>query len=186
MWGGALRGEISLDGVKKSYKPGIKAPIDLWIERLEDGVILGLVPVLGIIQRIRMGGGTRPPCGSGAEAYAILPNGNILACPIAFDVEWAKIGSIYSCSPSGLPKFSLNSSCQNCNYFAICGGRCLYVNREVLWDRNHMEAVCDVTKFTILELENVIVKVEKALKSSIISHEMLEYPKFNNSTEIIP
>jgi hypothetical protein len=49
-----------------------------------------------------------------------------------------------------------------------------------------MDMVCEITKFTIDEVFNCLNIVENLLEKHIISNDDLDYPKFNNSTEIIP
>jgi radical SAM protein with 4Fe4S-binding SPASM domain len=75
-----------------------------------------------------------------------------LACPIAFDVGWSKVGNIFSNTPSDLSRVEVDNDCKICKYFALCGGRCLYINKEKLWNKMNMDMVCEVTKFTIDEI----------------------------------
>ncbi len=171
---------------KNNYMPGIKALVELWKEKLQTGEVLGLVPFLGIIKRIREGGGDGPPCVAGKEAFAVMPNGEVLACPIAFDVGWSKVGNIFSNTPSDLSRVDVDNECKICKYFALCGGRCLYINKEKLWNRMNMDMVCEVTKFTIDEIIYSLELVEEMIEKGVINCDDIDYPKFNNSTEIIP
>lgn len=171
---------------KTKYMPGIKALVDFWGRELQIGKVIGLVPFLGILQRIRKNSIEGPPCGSGRDAFAIMPTGEVLACPIAFDVGWAKVGNLYNNTPSDLLRVDVGGSCKTCKYFRVCGGRCLYVNKEHLWGKEHMNMVCEITKFTINEILNCLNIVEYVLNRQVISQDDLDYPKFNNSTEIIP
>lgn len=171
---------------KMKYMPGVKALIDFWKRKLQTGKVIGLVPFLGILQRIRSERKEGLPCGAGKDTFAIMPNGEVLACPIAFDVGWAKVGSIYHNTPSDLLRVEVGGSCKICKYFRICGGRCLYMNKEHLWNEEHVKMVCEITKFTINEILDCSNFVEDLLEKGIISHDQLDYPKFNNSTEIIP
>ncbi|MCS7097536.1 MAG: TIGR04084 family radical SAM/SPASM domain-containing protein [Candidatus Methanomethyliaceae archaeon] len=159
-----------------NYKPGLRALVKLWIEDLKNESVLGIVPFLGIIKRL-LYNGPKPPCGAGIESFTVLPNGKILACPIAYNVKWAIVGDLENNSPSNIKKVEIGGFCNNCKYFEICGGRCLYVNREGLW-RDKIKKVCDVTIFTI----NLIKENIKYIKN----FEKVIYPNFNNSTEIIP
>ncbi|MBC7113547.1 MAG: TIGR04084 family radical SAM/SPASM domain-containing protein [Candidatus Methanomethyliales bacterium] len=168
------------------YMPGIKALVNFWRNELQSGRVIGLVPFLGILKRLRNEVGETPPCGAGEDAFAIMPNGDVLACPIAFDVEWSRVGNIYSNTPSNLSKVKVSDSCKTCKYFRICGGRCLYINKERLWNKENMDMVCEITKFTIDEVLNCLNIVENLLEKQIINSDDLDYPKFNNSTEIIP
>lgn len=168
-----------------NYKPGIEALLDLWISELEKGTILGIVPFLGILKRLREGG-CIPPCGAGNESFAVLPNGVILACPIAYDAEWAKVGNITNYKLHDLKKVRIDGECTKCEYLRICGGRCLYMNKERLWDKVMLNKICEITKFTIDKVIKVLDRVEMGIRQNTIDYKSIDYPKFNNSTEIIP
>ena len=156
---------------EKSYKPGIKKLIKYWIKNLEKGKIVGIIPFLGIASRI-LHGGNGLPCQAGKEAFAISPDKKIMACPIAFDFEWNMLGDFKE-----FKRVGIGEPCIKCNFFNICGGRCLFFHKEWLWGEEGFEAVCDVTKFLIKELK----KYEDIWKKYNI-----KYPPYNNTTEIIP
>ncbi|MEM1670162.1 MAG: TIGR04084 family radical SAM/SPASM domain-containing protein [Candidatus Methanomethylicaceae archaeon] len=158
---------------ENNYKPGIKALVEYWINEIKNEIVPGIAPFLGILKRL-LYGGTNPPCGAGVDAFAIFPNGKILACPIAYDVKWAIVGEL-SNSPFELKRIKID--CENCNYFKVCGGRCLYINKEGLW-KGKMKEICNLTIFTI----NLIKKNINYIKNP----DKIIYPKFNNSIEIIP
>jgi putative peptide-modifying radical SAM enzyme len=172
------------DWAERSYKPGILKLLDFWISALERGEVLGIVPFLGILKRLREGGPT-PPCGSGSESYAVLPNGRVTACPIAFDAPWADFGKLEKIKKP-LPRIGVTGDCVACELLRVCGGRCLYFNREGLWGSEGFRKVCDITKFTIGAISNSEGRVMEAVRKSDLSLDVLDYPKFNNSTEIIP
>jgi putative peptide-modifying radical SAM enzyme len=166
------------------YKPGILKLIDFWVSEMGRGVLVGLVPFLGILKRSREVGPT-PPCGSGSESYSVLPNGRVLACPIAYDAEWADIGRLESITKP-LPRIGVTGECSGCSLLTICGGRCLYFNREGFWGVEGFKKVCDITKFTIGAVLNAEGRVTESLWKMGLSLDAIDYPKFNNSTEIIP
>ena len=172
------------DGV---YKPGIMKLSTNWLSELEMGRVQGLVPFLGILRRIRRGGPI-PPCGSGTESLSIMPDGSIRACPISFDAGWALVGRLSALPLSEFPKVHIAGSrgCDSCSYLRVCGGRCLYFNRESLWSSKGFAKVCEVTKFTIDRIAAMESSVNKAVAGRLIDPNELDYPKFNNSTEIIP
>jgi putative peptide-modifying radical SAM enzyme len=172
------------DWAERSYKPGILELLDFWISALERGEVLGIVPFLGILKRLREGGPT-PPCGSGSESYAVLPNGRVTACPIAYDASWAYLGKLGEIRKP-LPQIGVTGDCTDCGLLRVCGGRCLYFNREGLWGLEGFRKVCDITKFTIGAISNAEGRAMEAVRKSGLSLEALDYPKYNNSTEIIP
>jgi putative peptide-modifying radical SAM enzyme len=170
---------------ERSYKPGILRLARKWLSEMEDGKVLGLVPFLGIRNRLRRGGPI-PPCGSGEESISVMPDGSIRACPIAFDVKWALLGRLPEHSGSKLPKVHISGQCMGCSYLRVCGGRCLYFNRERLWGQEGFEKVCEITKYTIDIIAAMENPINQVVARGTVDQESLDYPKFNNTTEIIP
>ena len=161
---------------EQSYKPGLKRLIDDWINGIKKDDILGIIPFLGIMTRLFY-----PkeffglPCQAGDNAIAITTDGKILACPIAPDFEWNNLGSL----SKGFKQIHVDDPCPSCDVYSVCGGRCLFANKQRLWGKEGFDAVCDVTKFLIHELE----KYKDSLEPF---KENIKYPPFNNTTEIIP
>jgi putative peptide-modifying radical SAM enzyme len=172
-----------------SYEPGIDRLVELWVEELRRGKVLGIVPFLGILKRLREGG-SNPPCGAGVNAIAILPNGEIRACPIAYDAEWALLGKLgrtdYSEMRHRMLGCGIAGECLGCTHLRGCGGRCLYMNRERYWGEAGFKKICEVTKHTIDAISNVKDEACDIMKNLGMSYQVLDYPKFNNSTEIVP
>jgi putative peptide-modifying radical SAM enzyme len=170
----------------KSYKPGLNALVKLWIKNLSEGKILGLAPLQGILKRI-VSNGPNPPCGAGVNSFSILTNGTILACPIAVDAPWAKLGDIYSLTPKDLPsRVAIGEPCISCRIFRICGGRCLYAHIERLWGIEGFRDVCEATNYLVERILKVKPFVDKLVADGLIDQSKLLYPSFNNTVEIIP
>jgi len=168
-----------------SYKPGIKRLVGRFRDGLASGRVLGMVPVLGILKRLREGG-SAPPCGSGSDSFAIMPDGVIRACPISYDADWAVVGNLRQSAPGTLPKRRILGECHECSHIKGCGGRCLYMNRERFWGEEGFRKICAVTKHTIDEISTLMEAVEEAKEAGLVDPELLDYPRFNNSTEIVP
>lgn len=166
------------------YKPGILKLLDFWVAALRRGEVVGLVPFLGILKRINEGG-PAPPCGSGSQSYSVLPNGRVLACPIAYDAPWADMGRLESLGKP-LHRVGISGECLDCKQYRVCGGRCLYFNRERFWGDGGFRKVCDITRFTIEEIEKAKGRIMEALRTGGLHEAALDYPRYNNSTEIIP
>lgn len=159
---------------ERSYKPGLQRLVRYWINMLEKGSIVGIVPFLGVMSRL-LHGGTGLPCGSGESAIAVTTDGKILACPIAPDYHWNLLGDLDS-----FTKISIDMEpCGGCEVYDVCGGRCLFTNKERLWGEEGFQEICKTTKFLINEL-NVHKDKINHMKDKI------RYPPFNNTTEIIP
>jgi len=159
---------------EESYKPGIISLLDLWLENIREDKVLGIIPFVGIVSRI-LYNESGLPCGAGENAFAITTDGRVLACPIAPDFQWNNLGDLHSFSRVS----NKIEPCIYCEVFDICGGRCLFAQRERLWGEEGFKAICDITKFLIKELDKHIDEL-RHLKNKI------RYPPFNNTTEIIP
>lgn len=160
--------------VGSSYKPGVKKLIKWWVSEIQQGRIPGIVPFLGVMSRLLHGGGSLP-CQAGTESVTISTDGKILACPIAPESLWNNLGDL----SSGFKRIFVDEPCPSCDVYPICGGRCLYANKERFWGKEGFEAICDMTRFLINELQNV-VSICEPYKDRIM------YPPYNNTTEIIP
>jgi putative peptide-modifying radical SAM enzyme len=161
--------------VEDSYKPGLKKLINDWILGIKNNQVGGIIPFRGIMTRLLYDDISGLPCQAGEKAFAITTDGKILACPIAPDYDWNNLGFI----SKGFNTIQLDDPCPSCNVYSVCGGRCLFSNKERLWGKEGFDAICEVTKFLINELANY-----KHLCEHI--KEKIRYPSFNNTTEIIP
>ncbi len=168
---------------KDSYLPGIERLISLWVEEMEKGRILGIVPFLGIMKVALFGEWRSPPCGAGKDTFTVLPNGKIIACPIAVDSPWAYVGSL---EEQSLRYVEIGEPCTSCEYFKYCGGRCLYAYKERLWGEEGFREVCYVTKETIKHVLKVEGKIRKLIEEGIVNERELYYPPYDNTTEIVP
>ena len=159
---------------EESYKPGLQKLISTWIEKVKQGNVTGIVPFRGIMTRL-LYDITGLPCEAGENAMAITTDGNILACPIAPGHFWNDLGDI----STGYHQVHIDNPCPKCDVYDICGGRCLFANKERYWGMEGFHAICDVTKFLIGELQKYRHICEPF-------KEKIKYPPYNNTTEIIP
>lgn len=170
------------------YVPKLRRLVDLWISKLLKGEVLGVAPFKAlshaIIRGLSLGA---PPCGAGWGALAVNTSGDVLACPIAVDASWARLGDVKTSTfVDLLEKVRIGSPCTSCDYGALCGGRCLYAYHERLWGDEGFKVLCRITKVLIDQLYENKPKMEKAIKEGSVSLEALDYPPFLNTIEIIP
>jgi len=173
---------------ESSYIPGINRLVRCWIQEARNGEVNGLVPFITILgTMIRKVAIPCPPCGAGVDSVSILPDGKVIACPIAVDVKWAKLGNILKNSRWEMTnKVRIGEPCTSCSYLNFCGGRCLYAHNERLWGQDGFDKICEVTIRTIDELAKTKDQMVSLLNRNIISMDQLDYPPFNNTTELIP
>jgi hypothetical protein len=55
-----------------------------------------------------------------------------------------------------------------------------------MWGEEGFRKVCDLTRHMISELLEISQEVREILKEGIVRPEQILYPRFNNTTEIIP
>jgi len=170
----------------EAYLDGLRKLLDLWIYKIRiEGTILGIAPFQGCLKRM-FEGGPYPPCGAGVESYTISTDGSILACPIAVDVDWGRLGDIRSCKFDLKVAPRIGEPCTSCTEFKVCGGRCLYTYMERLWGMDGFRKICGTTLSMISLLRSHLDMIEDSLKIHGIPLTGTFYPPFNNSIEIIP
>ena len=144
---------------------------------------MGIVPFLGIMKTALFGEPRSPPCGAGTETFTILPDGRIIACPIAVDSAWARVGDLRR---GIVRRVRIGYPCTSCELFRYCGGRCLYAYKERLWGEEGFESVCEVTRETIEAVLELKEGVEHLIRAGVVDEGDLYYPPYDNTTEIIP
>ncbi len=172
--------------VETSYTPGLTRLADLWLGEMETGRVLGIVPFLGVLRRILFGG-SGLPCGAGRDAFAVTTDGMILACPIGPDYDWNRIRPLEGAKPQDLKdQVPVGEPCTSCDLMPLCGGRCLFANREARWAEEHFRIVCGTVRHLVDEMRRIEPRVRGLLAAGVVTREALDYPPFNNTTEIIP
>jgi putative peptide-modifying radical SAM enzyme len=168
----------------EKYNLSISKLIDYWIEEMKKGSVLKLYPFLAIAESVLKNEKTLLRCGAGYEGYAITTDGKITACPIMNCIEDFNAGDLNT-HPDNLKKFSIKGKCVSCDYFDLCGGRCLYWNYAELWPEDGNELICKTIKHLIDEIKKRMPEIEKLIKNKIISIQDFEYEKYFGP-EIIP
>lgn len=167
-----------------NYNSQIKSLINYWVTKIEKGKVLKFYPFLGIVNSLLFNEPTKLRCGAGHAGYAITSDGTIVACPIMNYIEDFKAGTLDS-SPISLGKFDCSDECSHCNYYNLCGGRCLYWRKAGLWPEEGDKMICDSIKYLIDELKEQMPRINKAIKTKKVSLKDFEYEKYFGP-EIIP
>jgi len=175
------------DWVQTSYNPGISKLIDYWIQSMEHGRILGLVPFLAIMNTLLNDRTVSIRCGAGVDSFAIHTTGEIGVCPIEPDWQFAIVGDIFHTSPAQLRNILLvGEPCTTCPDYHVCGGRCLFTNKKRLWGEEGYRLVCQTVTYLIRELTRVKPRIQELIDAGVISKSVFDYPEYNNGCEIIP
>ncbi|AKG90781.1 putative peptide-modifying radical SAM enzyme, AF0577 family [Geoglobus ahangari] len=171
------------EGWIEDYKTGITKLARLFEEEMAHGRVLGIVPFLGVLSAMIFDKNPSPPCGSGSESFAITTDGRIVACPVVADLPWNTAGNL---EDGIVRRVEVVEPCPSCEHFHICGGRCLFSNRERLWGERGFRMLCDATRHLIWEMERVKERAISLAETGVIDLDQLRYPRFLNTTEIIP
>ena len=169
-----------------SYLPGIKKLVNLWVQEMSRGRVLGIAPFKAIATKTFQDSYTAPPCGAGVNSLSILTDGRITVCPIAVEEKWAEVGSILRGTFNRGRTPRIAEPCTSCSYYEYCGGRCLYVYVERLWGEDGFREVCKATTGLINALLEVLPKIESSIEQGRVSMNDILYPPYNNTVEIIP
>ncbi|UCE11873.1 MAG: TIGR04084 family radical SAM/SPASM domain-containing protein [Candidatus Thorarchaeota archaeon] len=173
--------------IRTVYKPGIERLAREWVERMEFGIVEGIVPFLPIMHGLLTGESSGLRCGSGIDTFAIHVDGRIGVCPISPDWDFSIVGDIWESSPADLKDtMSVDEPCPSCGEFELCGGRCLFANKERLWGEEGFKKVCGTVEHLIGRLRSKVPKVQSFIDDGRISLQDFSYPEFNNGCEIVP
>jgi putative peptide-modifying radical SAM enzyme len=173
--------------VEESYNPGITRLIEEWVSMMEKGVVERIVPFLPLMYTLVTGDSSEMRCGSGLDTFAIHVDGSIGVCPISPDWEFSLVGNIWDSKPSELKNcMRVDDPCPTCDEFGVCGGRCLFANKQRLWGDEGFEKVCDITRHLVNQLKCQVSKVQNLIHAGKISIDEFNYPEYNNGCEIIP
>ena len=170
-----------------SYNPGISLLVDEWIAAMKTGVVEGIVPFLPLMHSLVTSEDSQLHCGSGLDTFAIHVDGSIGICPISPEWEFSIVGNIKDSSPEDLRDvMPVDEPCPSCEIYGICGGRCLFANKQRLWGEEGFTKICDTVKHLVVSLQNHVPTVKHLIDNGEISIGDLNYPEFNNGCEIIP
>jgi uncharacterized protein len=173
--------------VNEVYNPGITKLASEWSEKMEKGVIEGIVPFETLMHTLLTGSSSKMRCGSGLDTFAIHVDGNIGVCPISPDWEFSIVGNIWDTEPEHLRNImEVDEPCPSCDDYSLCGGRCLFANKQRLWGQDGYEKICEVSRHLFETLRSLVPEIKRYLSEGAITIEAFDYPKYNNGCEIVP
>lgn len=169
----------------KEYDSSIDKLLDLWIKKMKDGKVLALYPFIGIFDTLYYNKKSQLPCGAGYADYTITTTGKISACPIMNSVENFYCGDLNTDPKNLMQIHCTEEPCKNCNYYEICGGRCLYSHFAKLWPKEGERLICKTIIHLIEGIKKRIPEIKKLIKSGAVSEKDFEFEKYFGP-EIIP
>ncbi|NWF95830.1 MAG: TIGR04084 family radical SAM/SPASM domain-containing protein [Candidatus Thorarchaeota archaeon] len=173
--------------LQDSYKPRLEQLVHAWVTKMQEGVVEGIVPFLPLMYSLLTGRSSRLRCGSGIDTFVVHTDGTIGVCPISPDWEFSLVGDIWSTDPASLANvMTVDEPCPSCDHFWVCGGRCLFANKERLWGQEGFDRICTSVKHLVGCLEKEVPVVHGFIEAGTISIEEFNYPEHNNGCEIIP
>jgi putative peptide-modifying radical SAM enzyme len=170
----------------KNYNPRLRRLIEVWVERMrQDGKVLRLYPLLGVMESMLLGEPSRLRCGAGWSLFNIQTDGNITPCPVMAGLKDFYLGNIRETRPGKLHDTSLTEPCTRCNIYSLCGGRCLYANATKLWGEQGFDQVCGTVRNMISALHEALPQVKELISNGRVRLSDFRYGKYNGC-EIIP
>lgn len=170
------------------YNPGITKLYNQFVDNLKIGKVMGIVPFLGLLKYFINGEKIkRILCGSGSDSFNITTTGFVNCCPIA-----AEFDPIDDIRKEGFNHKDLYDTefiggiCKNCEILEKCGGRCLYANKHGWWGPDEHKEVCQTIFHLVNTLESRLDEIKALIKDNKELSDLVYYPKYNNTCEIIP
>ena len=171
----------------ENYNPRLRRLIDFWVEHMrEEGQVLKLYPLVGVMQSMLHEEPSRLRCGAGWSLFNIQTDGNITPCPVMAGLKDFYLGHIRETRVESLqPNISVSEPCIGCGIYALCGGRCLYANVTKLWGKEGFDLVCGTVRNLIEALHEVLPEVKRLIRDGRIHLTDFQHEKYNGC-EIIP
>jgi uncharacterized protein len=79
----------------------------------------------------------------------------------------------------------VSAPCTECNFFNVCGGRCLYANITKRWSSEAYAMVCKTVRGLVNAVEAELPRIKQLIKNGKVSLRDFEFMKYNGC-EIIP
>jgi len=169
----------------KNYNKDVSNLLDFWVSEMRRGKVWRIYPFLGIFDSLYHGTKTKLRCGSGYANYSITTDGKIVACPITSGIKEFQVGNIKENNPNELEEIKIKEPCPSCEYFNLCGGRCLYSNYAKLWPEEGQEQICSSIKYLINEMKKRLPEIKSLIDDGIVDEDWFSYEKYFGP-EIIP
>ncbi|MCU0629087.1 MAG: TIGR04084 family radical SAM/SPASM domain-containing protein [Methanoregulaceae archaeon] len=169
-----------------SYNPGIRQLIEDWVRIMkEEGRVARWYPFLQTTEDLLQGRNSRLRCGCGYANYTIMTDGSIGPCPVMIGMSDYYVGHIKTADPRSLPEIGLGGSCNDCEIFGFCGGRCLYADATRPWSPEQKELICSAVYALREGLTGALPRIRECIESGRVRLDDFSHTRYNGC-EIIP
>lgn len=169
------------------YNSGITRLVEDWMEGIRGGIVAGIAPFQGVTYTLLTRRPTDLRCGAGRDAFAIHPDGTVMACPISPELPFNLLGRMEGRrSGDFVNAVELDEPCRSCDIRWVCGGRCLFVNKTKPWGEEAFRQVCGTVRHLVNTLQSHIPEIREMIERGEVRLEDFHYPVVNNGVEVIP
>ncbi len=172
----------------EKYNPGIKKLVDFWMDEIRSKKKVPMFyPFVGVMESLLSGLPSPLKCGAGHSLLGIQTNGKVVACPITAGYKPFEMGDIRVSRLEDVEKNKIlpSGDCLSCEIKDVCGGRCLYANKTMLWGEIGFKDVCKSVFFLVECLKSYLDEIKEMIENDEISMKDFDYNKYNGC-EIIP
>ncbi len=169
----------------KEYNLQINKLLNFWVDNMRRRKVWKFYPFLGIFDTLYYEKKSLLPCGSGHSNFTINTCGKISACPIMNSVKNFYCGNLTT-PKNEIKQIKISDKeCNECNYFDICGGRCLYWREAKLWPEEGDKLICKTIIHLIEGIKKRIPEIKKLIAEGKINEKDFEFEKYFGP-EIVP
>lgn len=171
----------------EGYNEGITRLVEDWMEGIREGTVPGIAPFQGVTYTLLTRRPTDLRCGAGRTAFAIHPDGTVMACPISPELPFNHLGSLKGRrSREFVNAVELDEPCRSCDIRWVCGGRCLFVNKTKPWGEEAFGLACGTVRHLVSTLQGHLPEIRELMERGRVRLQDFHYPRVNNGVEVIP
>ncbi|RLF69486.1 MAG: putative peptide-modifying radical SAM/SPASM domain-containing protein [Thermoplasmata archaeon] len=179
--------DVDFERWLEEYNRGVTRLVEDWVEGIGRGRVAGIAPFQGVTYTLLTHHPTDLRCGAGRDAFAIHPDGTIMACPISPELPFNLLGKMEGRhSTEFVKRVELDEPCRSCDMLWVCGGRCLFVNKIKPWGEKAFRQVCGTVRHLVRTLEGYLPDIRHQIERGTVKLEDFHYPRVNNGVEVIP
>jgi putative peptide-modifying radical SAM enzyme len=155
------------DNFKKEYEKDLQQIANFWIENLEKGKVVKILPFQGIVSSLL---GLKKydsyRCGAGTSLITIDTDGSCYSCDQLLTPEF-KVGSIDgNIEQKILSTENYDKFCSLCDIIEVCCGRCY--EEAVVAKEEEFVFYCDMTRILVNTIKERLPRIKSTVERSLI------------------